>query len=135
MNNFDSLCRQFAEILGGKPETQNDVCSVGLRRHFSVTIQGRPATSVKPADLLFESLDTSGNALNLGEIAILEEEVPGFMWSLTQQGIIVSGLHNHWIYTVPNILYIHLQSVEPPLRFAQKVARAFSALQSPPSSS
>jgi hypothetical protein len=135
MNNFESLCRQFADLLGGKPETQNGVCSVGLHRRFSVTVQGRPATSVRPADLLFESLDASGNALNLGEIAILEEEVPGFMWSLTQQGIIVSGLHNHWIYTVPNILYIHLQSVEPPLRFAQKVARAFSALQSPPSSS
>jgi Domain of Unknown Function (DUF1259). len=132
MPELETICQQFADILHGKPESQDGVCSVKLHRSFPVTVMGRPITSVRPADLLFESLDPSGNALNLGEIAILEQEVPGFMWSLTQQGIIISGLHNHWIYTVPNILYIHLQSVEPPLTFARKVAHAFAALQSPP---
>ncbi|RLL41813.1 DUF1259 domain-containing protein [Oceanobacillus piezotolerans] len=55
-------------------------------------------------------LEYEGNALNLGEKAVLE------------------ALHNHWLYTKPNILYIHFQSVEPPLHFARKVAEAFQVL-------
>jgi hypothetical protein len=36
------------------------------------------------------------------------------------------------LFTQPAILYVHIQSVEPPLHFAGKMARAFSALSSYP---
>ncbi|MNJ57063.1 hypothetical protein D3C77_526380 [compost metagenome] len=88
--------------------------------------------SVVPAEVMFETLDQSGNALCLAEIAILEEEIPRFMYSIIQQGLIVSALHNHWLYTRPLIMYIHIQSVEPPLNFAKKMAYSFSALSSYP---
>lgn len=83
-------------------------------------VQGKPSTSVIPVGVLFESLDQNGNALNLAEIAILQEEIPAFMQSVVHQGIIVSALHNHWLYINPLIMYIHLQSIEPPLNFAKK---------------
>lgn len=85
-----------------------------------------------PAGILFESLDQNGQALNLAEIAILQEEIPAFMSSVVQQKLIVSGLHNHWLFINPQIMYIHIQSVESPLSFAQKMARAFSYLRSYP---
>ncbi|MBM7655922.1 hypothetical protein JOC76_005458 [Neobacillus cucumis] len=34
-------------------------------------------------------MDQSGNALCLAEIAILEEEIPGFMYSIVQHGMII----------------------------------------------
>ncbi|CCW04851.1 hypothetical protein EBGED10_15690 [Bacillus sp. GeD10] len=85
-----------------------------------------------PVGISFESLDQNGNALNFGEIAILQEEIPLFMQSIVQQGIIVSALHNHWLYMKPLIMYIHIQSVEPPLSFAKKLANSFSFLSSYP---
>ncbi|NGP45883.1 DUF1259 domain-containing protein [Bacillaceae bacterium SIJ1] len=78
---------------------------------------------------MFESLDAQGQALNLGEIVLLEEEVPAFTSAWVRQGIAISALHNHWLYTKPTILYAHFQSVEPPLQFATKVAAALQVLQ------
>lgn len=135
MNNIDLICDYFAKILNGKSTINHGVCTVSLRRNFKVMVQGRESRSVVPAGVSFESLDESGNALCLAEIAILEEEIPRFMNSVVQQGLIVSALHNHWLYTEPSILYIHIQSVEPPLNFAKKMAYSFSFLSSFPVSS
>ena len=99
MNNFNSICEQFATILKGKSNINQGSCSVSLHRDFKVLVQGRQSSSVVPAEVLFESLDQSGNALCLAEIAILEEEIPRFMYSIIQQGLIVSALHNHWLFT------------------------------------
>ncbi|MED0876770.1 DUF1259 domain-containing protein [Bacillus mobilis] len=132
MNNLNFLCEQFAKILNGKSNINQGVCSVSLRRNIKVFVQGRPSTSVIPVGISFESLDQNGNALNLGEIAILQEEIPLFIQSIVQQGIIVSALHNHWLYMKPLIMYIHIQSVEPPLSFAKKLVNSFSVLSSYP---
>ncbi|MFB9760263.1 DUF1259 domain-containing protein [Ectobacillus funiculus] len=132
MNNLNFLCEQFARILNGKSNINQGVCSVSLRRNIKVFVQGRPSISVIPVGISFESLDQNGNALNFGEIAILQEEIPLFMQSIVQQGIIVSALHNHWLYMKPLIMYIHIQSVEPPLNFAKKLANSFSVLSSYP---
>ena len=132
MNNFNAVCDQFAKILNGKSNIKQDVCSVSLHRNFKVMVQGRLSRSVVPVGVNFESLDPSGNALCMAEIAILDEEIPRFMYSIVQQGMIVSALHNHWLYTQPSIMYIHIQSVEPPLNFARKMAHSFSFLNSNP---
>ncbi|KAB2493454.1 DUF1259 domain-containing protein [Priestia endophytica] len=132
MDNFDSICEQFATILKGKSKVTQGSCSVSLHRNFKVWVQGRQSSSVMPAEVLFESLDQSGNALNLAEIAVLQEEIPRFMYSIVQQGLIVSALHNHWLFTNPIIMYIHIQSIEPPLSFAKKMAHSFSFLRSYP---
>lgn len=132
MNNFHSVCEQFASILNGKSNVNQGACSVSMHRNFKALVQGRQSTSVLPAGVVFEGLDQNGNALNIAEIAILQEEIPGFMYSVVQQGLIVSALHNHWLYTDPVIMYIHIQSVESPLSFAKKMAHAFSFLTSYP---
>ncbi|GAB6926293.1 DUF1259 domain-containing protein [Paenibacillus sp. JCM 10914] len=132
MLHFHSVCEQFAQILKGKSTITQDVCSVSLNRNFKVVVQGRMSRSVVPVDVLFESLDQSGHALCLAEIALLEEEIPRFMHSIIQQGMIVSALHNHWLYTRPTVMYIHIQSVEPPINFAKKIASSFSSLSSYP---
>ncbi|WP_244513467.1 DUF1259 domain-containing protein [Oceanobacillus limi] len=49
-------------------------------------------------------MNFEGNALNLGETVLLEEEIQAFSEVLIQNGIIISALHNHWLFTEPNIL-------------------------------
>ena len=132
MAEFTSLCQQFAEALGGKSKMGEGVCTVSFHRNFQATVQRKPSKTVMPAGVLFESLDQNGNALNLAEIALLEQEIPVFMQAVVQQGLIVSALHNHWLFTNPTIMYIHIQSVEPPVDFAQKMAYAFTLLSSYP---
>ena len=129
MENFHTICTQFAQIVNGKPSMKNGSCSVELERKFHLTIQGRPSRSALPAGITFESLDYEGNALNLGEVAVRQEELPTFVRALVKYNLIVSAIHNHWIFTDPIILYVHFQSVESPLTFAQKFAEAFKVLK------
>lgn len=76
----------------------------------------------------FEDLDSRGNALNLGETVILQEEINPFVSALRQRGIEVTAIHNHWLLTNPVLMFIHFKSIEPPLVFAQKSAEAFRVL-------
>ncbi|RXZ02709.1 DUF1259 domain-containing protein [Fictibacillus sp. S7] len=129
MMNFNSLCNQYGKIFNENAEVKNGVCSVSIARNLYVTIQGRPSKGELHAGFSFESLDFEGNALNLGEVVVLEEEIPEFTRQLVNKGFIISALHNHWLFTKPTILYIHFQSVEPPLTFAKKAAEALAVLK------
>ncbi|HLN64866.1 MAG TPA: DUF1259 domain-containing protein [Symbiobacteriaceae bacterium] len=70
-----------------------------------------------------------GRALNLGETALLEAEVPAFTWHLQRSGIVVSAIHNRWLKESPRLIYVHYESIEDPLAFARKAAEAFSILR------
>ena len=59
------------------------VCSVSIKRNLRVAIQGRPSRGVGMEEIMFESLDQNGIALNMAEVAILPEEVPLFTKSLS----------------------------------------------------
>lgn len=63
-----------------------------------------------------------------GETVILPSEVYNFSAMLEREGITVTALHNHWLFDNPRIMYIHFESVEHPLAFASKIARAFKTL-------
>lgn len=129
MANFQYLCQQYAQIVDGQANMKHGVCSVEIARNLLVTIQGRPSKSVLHAGITFESLDQNDNALNLGEVVVLEEELPAFVNLLVRNNLTISAIHNHWIFTNPTILYVHFQSVENPLSFANKVAEAFRVLK------
>ncbi|CAH0121948.1 hypothetical protein PAE9249_04483 [Paenibacillus sp. CECT 9249] len=126
-----ALCLQFANILGGSAEVVNGVCTVTrIRNNLQPLIQGRRTRSALAIAALFsfEDLDRHGNALNLGETVILQEEVNPFISALRARGLEVTALHNHWLFTKPVLMFIHWKSVEPPLLFAKKTAEAFRVL-------
>ncbi|ARP42457.1 DUF1259 domain-containing protein [Geobacillus thermodenitrificans] len=125
------LCREFASILGGTGSLINGVCFVQKFRDIPFTIMGRRTNSplVNPQLFSFESLDSQGNALNLGETVLLQEEVNPLLRELKKRGITVTAVHNHWLFERPRAMYMHFQSIEPPLEFARKVREAFRVLK------
>jgi hypothetical protein len=73
-------------------------------------------------------MDKKGKALCLGETVILQEEVNPFITRLRENGIIVTALHNHWLFDEPRLMYIHFESIDEPLSFARKVRYALEVL-------
>ncbi|MFB4210484.1 DUF1259 domain-containing protein [Shouchella sp. JSM 1781072] len=128
--NMQSLCDQCSNVLHGQGSVHNGVCSITIPRHIAATIQGRWAKGAIHAGVTFESFDEQGFALNLGEFVILEEELHSFTQALLQQGIVIGAIHNHWIFTSPTLLYVHFQSIDLPIQFAQKTANAMQTLRS-----
>jgi hypothetical protein len=142
-----SLCKRFAEILGAEIlESRGNLCAVTFNRNLNVEILGRRTHSplVLAALFSFESRrnnrsdrddrcdrDDRNNekTLNLGETVILPEEVNEFITVLRENGILITALHNHWLFEEPRLMYIHFESIDEPLEFARKVARALKVLK------
>ncbi|GAA3316201.1 hypothetical protein GCM10020331_012690 [Ectobacillus funiculus] len=55
----------------------------------------------------------------------MQKEVPEFVAAIIKQGIIVSSIHNEWLFDNPNLIYVNIEDVDDPLVFfANKVRRA-----------
>ncbi|MEB3057481.1 DUF1259 domain-containing protein [Bacillus pseudomycoides] len=121
---FEELCGRFFDALGGTEHSiePGPVCVVTRTRIFDETILGRKSNSplVNYQFFSFESLDASGKALCLGETVAFQNQVEQVLSNLRDRGIIVSGLHNHWMNENPRLFYIHWESIDDPIAFARK---------------
>ncbi|MEH7072000.1 DUF1259 domain-containing protein [Priestia megaterium] len=135
MRNMDNqpseLCREFAIILDSTPSVINSVCTATRSRtNLHPVVLGRRAESFMfvPQAFSFEDVDRNGRALCLGETVILQDEINPFMSKLREHGIIVTAVHNHWLFDEPRLMYMHFESIDQPLSFARKVRDALSVL-------
>lgn len=131
--NLSSLCTQFGNILGamGTVDNRTRSCTVmKLRNNIKPVILGRRSRSfiVIPQMFTFESLDRNGRALCSGETVILQSEINPFISKLRKHGIIVTALHNHYLFERPRLMFIHFVAIDKPLDFARKVRDALSVL-------
>ena len=132
MENFCRVCNEFARILGAEILSKdNNVCTVTFMRNINARILGRRTESplALPAMFSFECPDNNGRTLNLGETVILQEEINRFVSELRERGILVTAIHNHWLFDDPRLMYIHFESIDRPLDFAIKVAQALRVLR------
>jgi len=127
-----ALCRRFAAILGAQPQIINGVCTASrVRNDIRPVILGKRSRSflTLPQAFSFESIGRDGRALCLGETVILSDEINPFITRLRRHGIKVTALHNHWLFTHPDLWYIHFEKVERPLVFARQVRDALNVLK------
>jgi hypothetical protein len=59
----------------------------------------------------------------------LQTEVENFVASIVKHGIIVSSIHNEWLFVNPNLIYVNIEAVEDPLVFAKKVRKALKSIE------
>ncbi|RXM79475.1 hypothetical protein DP144_01305 [Clostridium tetani] len=132
MRDFCRTCNEFARILGAEIlSTADNVCTVTFMRDIDAEILGRSTNSPLALAALFsfESPDNQGRTLNLGETVILQDEINDFISILRENGILVTALHNHWLFEDPRLMYIHFESIDRPLDFARKVEEALRVLR------
>jgi hypothetical protein len=121
--SFQRVCNQFSRILNGEHQiVKGPVCFVSRNRRFNPTILGRRTNSplVNAQLFSFEALDRSGRALCLGETGLLQSQANRLISNLRNRGIIVTALHNHWLFENPRVMYIHWESIDNPIAFARK---------------
>lgn len=117
---MSSSCQKLANIIGGEVITAAPVCVVQRLRNINASILGRRTRSPLslPFALSFEN-NRGGNTLNLGETVILQEEINPFMTELRKRGLIVTAVHNHWLFDKPRLMYMHWENVGNPFKFAR----------------
>ncbi|MET3195657.1 hypothetical protein ABID96_002625 [Bacillus sp. OAE603] len=124
MTNDELICKEFARMIGGQEGfaggkcvatiNRNEIPAIILGKRFRVT-----------SSFSFESKDNqTKQALCLGRVALLQNEVEHFVSSIVKQGIVVSSIHNEWLFDNPNLIYVNIEAVDDPLVFARKVRKA-----------
>jgi len=124
MTNDELICKEFARIIGGQEGfaggkcvatiNRNEIPAIILGKRFRVT-----------SSFSFESKDNqTKQALCLGRVALLQNEVEQFVASIVKQGIVVSSIHNEWLFDNPNLIYVNIEALDDPLVFARKVRKA-----------
>lgn len=120
-----SKCQQLADIIGGVVVTATPVCVVQRLRNIDAKILGLRTRS--PLSLPF-ALSFEENGLNLGESVVLQKEINPFMTELRKRGLIVTAVHNHWLFDEPRLMYMHWENAgDDPFDFARKSFEAARA--------
>jgi hypothetical protein len=97
----------------GKPGTMmpGDVYRIGMpRSDLNVTVEGTPVKAgfALGSHAAFKQEANDGSeVMVMGDLVLLDEEVPAVMSSLLQNGISVTAVHNHLNQVSPHVLYMH----------------------------
>ncbi|MFF2458952.1 DUF1259 domain-containing protein [Peribacillus simplex] len=122
-SNDELICQKFARIIGGQEGFAGGKCVTTINRNeIKAKILGKRFRVT--SSFSFESRDKTGQALCLGRVALLQSEVENFVALILKQGIIVSSIHNEWLFDDPNLIYVNIEAVNDPLVFAKKVRNA-----------
>ncbi|MEH7121378.1 DUF1259 domain-containing protein [Neobacillus vireti] len=120
-----TTCQELADIIGGMVITSTPACVVQRLRNINASILGRRTRSplALPFALSFEN-NRNGRTLNLGESVVLQKEINPLLSALRRRGIIVTAVHNHWLFDNPRLMYMHWENVGDPFEFARNSIEA-----------
>jgi hypothetical protein len=121
------------QALGKSGQLQDgDVFRVGMpRTDLSVTVRGVP---VKPGFALgsYAAFKQTGeHAMVMGDLVLLDQEVPGVMSGLFSGGLEVTAVHNHVNDVSPHVLYMHYEGHGDALKLAKALRQALAASATP----
>ena len=121
------------QALGSKGAVQaGDVFRVGMpRSDLKVTVQG---VAVRPGFALgsYAAFHKMGKgAMVMGDLVLLDEEVPKVMSGLMEHGLRITALHNHLNEMSPHVMYMHYSGQGAPVELAKALREALSASGTP----
>src|SRR5438045_1115007 len=118
----------------GRPGTEmpGGVYRVGIgRSDLTVTLDG---VQIKPALALgsYLAFQKSGKeAMVMGDLVLLQEEVNPVMKKLIEQGIQITAIHNHLLRATPQVMYMHYQGHGDAAKLAAAVRSALEESKTP----
>ncbi len=120
-----AIGRSGTEMPGG-------VYRVGIgRSDLTVTVDG---VQIKPSLALgsYLAFQKSGKeAMVMGDLVLLQEEVNPVMKKLIEQGIQITAIHNHLLRATPQVMYMHYQGHGDAAKLAAAVRSALEESKTP----
>ena len=116
----------------GAPQASNVMRYNFPRTDLTVTVEG---VTLKPAFALgswvaFLPIEDN-NVIAMGDLVLLDSEVPAVMSALQDAGVEQSALHNHLLNESPHIMYMHVMAHGDPVRIAKAVRGALAKSATP----
>ena len=121
------------QALGKSGQLQpGNVFRIGMpRTDLSVRVKGVP---VKPGFALgsYAAFHPTGDtAMVMGDLVLLDQEVPAVMSGLFNGGLEVTAVHNHLNEMSPHVMYVHYEGHGDALQLARALREALAASATP----
>src|SRR6266850_1631452 len=121
------------QALGKPGELQaGDVFRIGIpRTDLSVMVKGVPVKAGFALGSYAAFKQVGDRAMVMGDLVLLDQEVPAVMSGLFSGGLEVTAVHNHLNEMAPHVMYMHYEGHGDAVRLASALRHALSASATP----
>ena len=117
------------QALGKSGQLQpGDVFRVGMpRTDLAVTVKGVPVKAAFALGSYAAFKQVGADAMVMGDLVLLDQEVPAVMSGLFRGGLDVTAVHNHLNEVSPHVMYMHYTGHGDAVQLATALRQALSA--------
>ncbi len=109
-----------------------DVYRVGMpRTDLNVVVEGVPVKAGFALGSYAAFRQIGDQAMVMGDLVLLDEEVPAVMSGLINNGLQMTALHNHLNQVAPHVMYMHYSGMGDAVQLARALHQALSASGTP----
>jgi hypothetical protein len=121
------------QALGKSGQLQpGDVFRVGMpRTDLAVTVKGVPVKAGFALGSYAAFKQVGDRAMVMGDLVLLDQEVPAVMSGLFGGGLEVTAVHNHLNEMSPHVMYMHYEGHGDAVQMAKALRQALSASGTP----
>src|SRR5712671_857209 len=121
------------QALGKAGQVQaGDVFRVGPpRTDLTVTVKGVPVKAPFALGSYAAFKQIGDQAMVMGDLVLLDQEVPAVMSGLFAGGLEVTAVHNHLNEMAPHVMYMHYEGHGDAVQLARALRQALSASGTP----
>jgi hypothetical protein len=121
------------QALGKSGQLQaGDVFRVGMpRTDLAVAVKGVPVKAGFALGSYAAFKQVGDQAMVMGDLVLLDQEVPAVMSGLLSGGLDVTAVHNHLNEMSPHVMYMHYEGHGDALQLAKALRQALSASATP----
>src|SRR5206468_5853209 len=121
------------QALGKAGQLQpGDVFRIGMpRTDLAVTVKGVPVKAPFALGSYAAFKQVGDHAMVMGDLVLLDQEIPGVMSGLMAGGLDVTAVHNHLNEMSPHVMYMHYAGHGEAVQLAKVLRQALSASATP----
>src|SRR5262245_8351012 len=121
------------QALGKAGQLQpGDVLRIGMpRSDLAVTVKGVPVKAGFALGSYAAFKQMGDQAMVMGDLVLLDQEVPAVMSGLFAGGLEVTAVHNHLNEIAPHVMYMHYEGHGDAIQLAVALRQALSATGTP----
>jgi hypothetical protein len=125
--------KAIEQALGKSGQMQpGDVFRIGMpRTDLNVTVKGVPVKAGFALGSYAAFRQIGDQAMVMGDLVLLDQEVPGVMSGLFAGGLEVTAVHNHLNEMTPHVMYMHYGGHGDAVPLAKALRQALSASGTP----
>ncbi len=131
------------KVFGKKGTVQGDVFKISYpRTDLNVKVKGfavAPGLALgswvgfmsMSKDMAMPRTMESNPATMMGDLVLLDTEVPAVLKKLVEEGLKITAIHNHLINETPNVKYVHFSGTGDPVKLAQAIKSVLQVTGTP----